>query len=193
MVPDHRHALAALGPVAASHVFAAGESGAVRLRAGEDVVLGRCVAAAVDDVSLFGQRGLLVEIVVAVQLGNIAGNDDSFGVLPWTVADAIARVDRRRARGRTGAEIRVPGVISRAGGGGERLAMLVRAREPAEIRALAGTRAGYEKSHARLLRLCNTATTENQQRDRCRPAESPNSHRRPLRLLVVQTYAPLHA
>src|SRR6266540_2064624 len=96
----------------------------------------RCVAASVDDVSLFGQRGLLVEIVVAVQVGNIASNNDPFGVLPRPFADALARVDRRRARGRTRAKIRTPGVIPRAGGGGQRLAMLVRAREPAEIRAL---------------------------------------------------------
>src|SRR5207244_6811966 len=184
-----RDALAALGPICASDVFAAGERRAVRLRAGEDVVLVRRVAASIDDVPLFGQRGLLVEVVVAVQLGYIAGNDDSLDVLPWTIADALARVDRRRARGRTRAEIRAPGVISRAGGGGERLAMLVRAREPAKIRPLAGTRAGHEKSHARLLRLCDTAAAENQQRDRCELTVSPNGHCL-LRLLVVQTTGP---
>src|SRR5436190_1181767 len=187
---DHRDPLAALGPVAAGHVFAAGESRAVRFRAGKDVVLVRRVAAPVDDVSFFGQRGLLVEVVFAVQLGNVAGNDDSFGVLPRTVADAIARVDCLRAGRRTRAEIRAPGVISRAGRCCERLTMLVCARQPAEIRALAGTRAGHEKSHGRLLRLCNTATAENEQRDRCGPAESPNGHRL-LRSLVVQTTASL--
>src|SRR5262249_5850556 len=48
----HRRALAALRPVAARLVLAGGERGAVRLRAGEDVVHVRRVAAAVDDVAL---------------------------------------------------------------------------------------------------------------------------------------------
>ena len=84
---------AALGPVAARLVVAGRERRAVRLRAGQDVVLVRRVAAAVDDLALFGERGLLGEVVGAVQLRDVLGDDDALGVLPRAAADAILGVD----------------------------------------------------------------------------------------------------
>src|SRR5262249_17234474 len=72
VMADHRRALTALCPVAAGAVVAGREGGAVRLRAGEDVVHVRCVATAVDHLALLVQRRLLGDVVVrAVQLGDI--------------------------------------------------------------------------------------------------------------------------
>jgi hypothetical protein len=76
------------------------EGGAVRLRAGQNVVHVGIVAAAVDDAALLVERRLLGQIVLAVQLGDVLGDGDALGVLPWALADAIARIDRDRAAGR---------------------------------------------------------------------------------------------
>src|SRR5262245_18922318 len=88
-VADHRGALPALGPVAAGLVVAGRNRGAVRLRAGQCVIHVRRVAAAVDHVALFGERGLLGEVVVrAVQVGNVLRDRDTLGVLPRALANA---------------------------------------------------------------------------------------------------------
>src|SRR4051794_34779194 len=93
---DDGNTFAALGPVAAGLVVAARESGAVWLRSGQDVVLVRRIAAAVDALALFGERRLLVQIVVPVKVGNVLGDDDAFGVLPRARADPVLRVDGLR-------------------------------------------------------------------------------------------------
>src|SRR5689334_9345226 len=59
VVPDDRRAVAALRPVAAGSVAARSREHALRVGAGEDVVLVRCVAAAFDLLALLGERGLL--------------------------------------------------------------------------------------------------------------------------------------
>src|SRR5450755_2722850 len=92
-----RGTVAAFGPVAAGLIVAARKGGAVRLRAGQDIVLVGCVAPAVDHFSLFVERRLLGQVVAAMQLGHVARNDDSLGVLPWPAADAIARIHGRRS------------------------------------------------------------------------------------------------
>src|SRR5439155_13168254 len=145
VVADHRDSVAALGPVAAGHILAAGERGAVGLRPGEDVVLVRRVAPAVDDLAFFGERSLLAEIVVAVQLREVARDDDSLGVLPGSVTDAILCVDRGCALCRGLAEISVPCNASGSRSGRQSLTVLICTREPAEIRTLAGARAGHEE------------------------------------------------
>src|SRR5207249_8910855 len=58
--------LAALRPVAAGAVIAGCERGAVGLRAGQDVVHVGCVATAVDQLPLLGQRRLLVMLLLAL-------------------------------------------------------------------------------------------------------------------------------
>src|SRR3954447_12723222 len=90
---EHGRALCGAGPVAAGAVLAGPECGAVGLRAGQHIVAVRRVAAAVDDLGLLAERGLLGEVVGAVQLGDILGDDDALGVLPWSLADAVARID----------------------------------------------------------------------------------------------------
>src|SRR5689334_20666743 len=59
VMAEHRRALRAARPVATGAVVAGREGGAVRLRAGQDVVPVRRVAASVDDLSLLVKRGLL--------------------------------------------------------------------------------------------------------------------------------------
>src|SRR5262245_54602437 len=110
-MPDHRGALSALGPVAARTIVAGRERGTVGLRAGQDVVHVGRVAAAVDGLALLGQRGLLVDLVLAVELGHVLGDDDALGVLPRAAADPVARVDRARA---LRAQVRAPGLAARA-------------------------------------------------------------------------------
>src|SRR4029077_18322298 len=93
-MPEHRRTLGAAGPVVAGLVLTRRERSAVGLRAGQGVVPVGRVAAAVDDIALLGQRRLLADVVVvAMQFGNILGNDHPFDVLPWTMSDAVARVD----------------------------------------------------------------------------------------------------
>src|SRR4051812_8968708 len=66
MMAEHRRALRAARPVLAGAVLAGIEGGAVGLRAGQDIVPVRRVAASVDDLTLLVQRGLLGQLVVAV-------------------------------------------------------------------------------------------------------------------------------
>src|SRR4051812_30180469 len=96
VVTDDRRALAALGPVAAGRVaFVSGQRASFRRRTGQHIVHVRFVATAVDDLALLGERGLLVDVGVAVQVLDVLGHDLALGVLPWALADAIARIGRR--------------------------------------------------------------------------------------------------
>ena len=55
----------------------------------------RLVAGAIDDFALLAERGLLGQIVGGtVEIGDILGDHDAFGILPRSLADAVARVDR---------------------------------------------------------------------------------------------------
>src|SRR5262245_9628074 len=149
-MPEHRGAFGAARPVLARPILTGGESRAVRLRASEDIVLVGLIAATVDRLSLLGERGLLVQLVTgAVQAGHAGGNRLALGVLPRTLADAIAGVGGRLTPLGLGREIGAPGVRARAGTGGlsERLALLVGAGEAAEISALARAGAGDEERH----------------------------------------------
>src|SRR5262249_16989522 len=114
VMPDHRGAaVTALRPVAAGPVFRPGVCHAVGLRAGEDVVHVGRVPGALADLPFFGQRGLLVEVVVAMKLLDIARDDDAFRVLPGAVADALARMLRRRVAVGARAEIGPPDALAR--------------------------------------------------------------------------------
>src|SRR5688572_14188532 len=130
----HRGAGGAAAPVAAGAVVAGRERRAVGLRAGENVVAVRRVAAAVDRRTLLAQRVLLAELVVrAVQVGDAGGDHRALGVLPGTLADAVLGVDRV---GALGAQIGAPSLAGRAGGGSELGAMRVGAIQAAEVAAL---------------------------------------------------------
>src|SRR6185295_20140130 len=125
------------------------------------VTVGR-VATAVDHLALLAERSLLAEIVVgAVQVVDRLGDHDAFGILPGTVADAVARVDRA---GALRAQISPPGLAGGAGGLRELGAAGVGAGQSAEIGALAGAGAGDEEGHRRLLRSDRGARGKRDQR-----------------------------
>src|SRR5205085_7139199 len=142
VMADHRGALRAFGPVAAGAVVGAREGGTVRLRAGEDVVAVRRVAAAVDDLALLAEPGLLVGVVGAMQLGKVLGDHHALAVHPGAAADAILRV---HGVGAPRAQVRPPRLPARANRLRKLLAMAVCACEPAEVSALAGAGAGDEE------------------------------------------------
>src|SRR3989442_2447228 len=137
MMAEHRCPLAALRPVAACTILTGRERGAVRLGAGQDVVHIRRVATPVDHLTLLGQRRLLADVVLAVQLGHVPGDDDALGVDPGALTDAVARVDRA---GTLRAQIRVPGLARPARRLRQHLTDPVRTGETAEVAAL--SRAG---------------------------------------------------
>src|SRR4029453_15774551 len=113
---DHRRALGAAGPIAACPVLAGRESFAVRLRAGQDVVVVRRVADAGNDGAALGQRRLHAElVVVAVKIVDVLRNDLPFEILPGAASDTIAGVDGLRAVGGLGAQVGAPGLAARPG------------------------------------------------------------------------------
>src|SRR5439155_9308639 len=137
VVADDRRAFAALGPVAAGGVAARGREAPVGIRARQDVVLVRRIAAALDHLALLGQGGLLVDIVVlGVQVAQALRHHHALGVAPRAFPDARARVyalvASRQCRAQVGAPVRVLG----ARGFGERVAMRIGAFEAAEIGAV---------------------------------------------------------
>src|SRR6202023_3289627 len=95
-----------------------------------------------------------VALLVAMQTGDVAGDQLALGVVPGPGADAIARVQTRRGATLFLAEIRMPCVIEvgPASGGRGVLANLVGAGDAAEI---AGARraGGNEEAHRRGRRL----------------------------------------
>src|SRR3954452_21399227 len=150
---DHGCALGAAGPVAAGAVLAGRESAAFRGGPGEHVMAVRSKADAGNDLAPLGQRRVHGKcIVVAVQIVDVLGDGFAFEILPWTVADAVARIDRRLAVGGLGAEIGAPGLSARAVALRQLLAMLIGALEAAEIGALAGPRTDDKECHVRRLR-----------------------------------------
>src|SRR4030095_17015778 len=95
------HAVGVTRPIRAGVVHAVRVCPTIRLRPGEDVVLVRHVADAVDDRALFAQRDLLAESVahpclierVSVKFGHVLTHTLTALIEPGTVADAIAGVD----------------------------------------------------------------------------------------------------
>src|SRR5437764_5708375 len=81
-VADHRGTLGAARPVVAGAVLTRREGPAVRLRAGQRIVPIGGIAAAVHYVALFGEIRLLREVVGAVELVDVLGDDHSIAVLP---------------------------------------------------------------------------------------------------------------
>src|SRR5262249_15194179 len=135
-MPEHSRTLGAAGPVVTGLVLTRRKRSPVGLRAGQGVVPVGGVAATVDDIALLGQRRLLADVVVAVQFGDILGDDRPFVVLPRTFTDPISRIDRRLTVRRLGAEIGVPGMAPCSDSLGQLLADPIRPRQAAEIGTL---------------------------------------------------------
>ena len=115
----------------------AGESAAFRGRAGQDVVTVRSKAHAGNDLARS-----VSDVSWPAHCCRCADRRRSWRrfhpeILPWTVADAVARIDRRLAVGGLGAEIGAPGLSARAVAL-PMLAMLIGALEGRRGRRLAG-------------------------------------------------------
>src|SRR5439155_4620264 len=132
-----------------------GISAAVRHGSGEDIVLVRRIADALERLVLLGEYGGLGQVVadasgverVAVQVGHILRHHRTAGVVPRTLADAIARIHSRLTGNSLRAQISVPGAIPRVGRRRQRLAVLVRAGQAAIVGAVALRGAGYKERH----------------------------------------------
>jgi len=136
VVPEHGGAGGVAGPITAGHVFTPRERATIGLRAGEDVVHVRFVAACVDGLALLAEPGLFVDlIVVAVQIVDVFRDDDAFGVLPGPFTDAITGVDGGLAIGCASAQVSVPGSVAGADRLRQGLAVFVCARQPAQVGA----------------------------------------------------------
>src|SRR5690606_2953350 len=114
----------------------------------------RIVAGAVDFFALLVQRARLADVVavaleVTVQFGDVGGDELTLGIVPGTIADAVAGVDGSLCSGGRRAEIRAPRAVAGVDGCRERLAMLVGSSEPAEVATVTRADAGDEKAHRR--------------------------------------------
>ena len=87
-----------------------------------------------------------------MQLADVLGDDNALGIRPRTLADAVARVDRRTILGHARAQIGLPGLAAGSCCLREALAVRVRSGEAAEVAALAKTGAGGEERHLIVLR-----------------------------------------
>jgi hypothetical protein len=150
-VSEHRRTLRAACPVLAGPVVSPRKGGTVGLRASQDIVAIGCIPATVDHVTLLRQRGLLGQLVGAMQIRNVLGDNNTLGVLPWSLADAIARIDGWLAVSSLGRKIGMPGLASDARGLGQFLTMIVGAGETAEITAIVDALAGDKEGRIGLL------------------------------------------
>src|ERR1700730_6558036 len=153
---DHRRALRAARPVLAGAVVSGRERRTVGLRSRQHVMPVRGIAAAVDDVALLAQRGLFGQVVGAVQLGDIPGDHDAFGILPGSLADAVARIHGWLTIDSLGREIGAPGFYPERVGAGrlrQGLTVIVGAGETAEVAAIADASRGQEETGVGRLRL----------------------------------------
>src|SRR5258707_11056046 len=113
----------------------------------------RCKAHARNDLPPLGQRRVHAKLViVAVQIVEVLSDDFALEILPWTIANAVTRIDGRLSVDSLGAQIGAPGFASRAMALRQLLTILVGAFKAAEIGALAGPHAGNKECHVRRLR-----------------------------------------
>ena len=150
---------AVAGPVGAGAVEGVGEGGAVRLGAGEHVMLVAPVFKfngpdlTGDHLAGFRHRCADIDVValareqqsVAVELAEIGGDAHTVGIVPGALADAVPRVDGGAVRGGLGAEIGAPGAASCINSLRQGLAVGVRPGQTSEIGAVTRAHAGDEE------------------------------------------------
>src|SRR6266480_6129055 len=74
-----------------------------------DVCSSDLIAAPADDFTFLGERGLLVDLGGGrMQIVDVPRDHRALGIAPWSLADAIARVDAGIAARQRGAEIGAP-------------------------------------------------------------------------------------
>src|SRR6516162_3598879 len=140
-----RQGHAVRGPVVAGVIDAVGERPAVGVRAGQNVVLvtGNLIAPCIQCGRALNV--VAVALLVAMEIGDTAGDQLTLGIVPGPVADAIARVQTRHGAPLFLAKVSVPRMIEvqPAGGLGGVLTNLVGTSDPAKI-ASAGRVGGNE-------------------------------------------------
>src|SRR5204863_7521178 len=101
-----------------------------------------------------------VALLIAMQIGDVAGDQHTLDIEPGPGADTIARIHARRVAALLLAVIGAPGASGVRGAQSVSLALthLVGAGEPAKIARLVGVigneEADYRRRRGRLLRLC---------------------------------------
>src|SRR5262249_24804345 len=110
---------------------------------GQNVVLVRLVAASVHPVPFFVQRSFLVDInTLHVQTGDVIRDLHSLGVVPGTLANAIAGIHSRLAIFRAGTQVGAPGAVARSNTLTQVLAVGVGSFQSTDISAIARSLAG---------------------------------------------------
>ena len=109
-VSEHCDAGTAAGPVLTGKIHVRGKGTAVLVGAGQDVVHVGRVAPHFDWLALFVESiGLFDLVVVAVEIGDARCDNNTFGILPWTIPDTVTRINRVRAAASICAEVSTPG------------------------------------------------------------------------------------
>ena len=150
---DHRHARGTARPITAGPVLTGREGPAIRLRAGQRVVIVRRITPSRDHGATLGQRGPAVEpIVVAMQIIDAFRDNFALEILPGAAPDAVAGVDGDPAIRGLRAEIGPPGLAACARRLCQSLALPVRAIQSAQVGTLAEPGAGDKEGHVGCLR-----------------------------------------
>ena len=142
MVPDLGRAFATARPVPAGVVGGGEEGRSVFSRTGEDVVL-----VGANGLPLFRQRGLPVDVVVAVELVDVTGYELSPSVIPGAVTDATSRVDGPTVDCAGHAQISVPGPGAGPRCLGGVLTMSISTLQSAQVGSVALAEACNEEAH----------------------------------------------
>src|SRR6185437_10555059 len=151
-VSEHGAALGAARPVFSRTILTVREDAAVRFRARQCIVTGRCNTDTGDPAAVLGQRCVHGElIVIAVQIIDVLRDDLALEILPRTGADAVAGVDRCLAVAGLRAQVGAPGLVAGAGSGGHLLTVAIGPFEAAKIGAMPRSDAGHKERHVRRL------------------------------------------
>src|ERR1700680_1975748 len=123
-----------------------------------------------------------------MQIGHVLGNAVSFGAIPRALADTVTRVHRPWS---LSAQIPVPGSVSSPSRGGQHLAVLIGARQAAQVRALSHANAGYEETHGWGRPFCLRLLRYRHRRPQQKHGEHCKSRTHTILLLMVTVLSPL--
>ena len=139
-------------PVRTSVVLIVRERPTIGRGAGQNVMLVWLVELTVNDFAIFVQGMKRVQPVAAacelqcitVKMRKIPRNQCPIRVVPRTIADPVARIDRVRT---LSAQIRAPCGLATSRGTGQRFAVSIRPCKAAEVSPIAQADAGHKKAH----------------------------------------------
>jgi len=145
---DHRRALRAARPIVAGLVFFGRKGAAIRLRAGQHIMIIRRKASTRNHRAALGHRALHVQSIFgAVEIFDGLGDDLAFEILPGAAPDAVTGVDGRGTIHGLRAEISPPGLAARARVLGQSLTLPIRTFQSAKIGPLAEPYTGDKERH----------------------------------------------